>query len=297
MNRLRRIEVQLFLLLVCSLSPLSLAAAQEPTAGEEFRFVRFIDGDEQWQGELQTAIVSFKNSKGVQLNLVAAIHLGETAYYEGLNDYFLSQDVVLYELVAEANQIPVRDNRNNSPSVIGFIQQVLANFLDIGFQLNEINYSVDNFLHADLTPSQLTALMASNNENFFTMFLNLALAQMAYKQTTSNSNSLSSFNMLSLLSALNADNQNNVFKYLFARELGRSGGVIVGAELEQQLTMLGDRNDAALRVLREALRNEEYQQISIFYGAAHMPGIEREISSSMGFNRTNSQWQSAWVIP
>ncbi len=270
-------------------------SAYTASAQEETQYVRFVEGASQWQGELQTAIVSFENDSGVKLNLVAAVHLGEEEYYAALNDYFTTQDVVLYELVAEANQIPVQ-GAAGSTSLIGFIQQSLARFLNVGFQLNEIDYSPSNFLHADLTPSQLEALMASKDENFLSMFLSLAMAQMA-EQSAVSDDSMSSLSMLSLLRALNSQNQNNAFKYLFAAELGRSGGVIVGAELEQQLTILGDRNKAALRVLDEVLQNPSLGQISIFYGAAHMPGIEREITSALGFSRSGLSWQSAWVVP
>lgn len=284
-----RYGARLFALLFCvALHPLH--------AQEETEYVRFVPGNLEWEGELQTAIVSFENDAGIQLNLVAAVHLGEEEYYAELNDYFRTQDVVLYELVAEPSQVPVRGGRESSTSLIGFIQQAMAGFLNIGFQLEEIDYTQSNFLHADLTPSQLDELMASKNENFFTLFLNLAMAQMA-EQNASTGDSVSSFNMLSLMSAMNSENQNAALKFLFAQELGRSGGVIVGEELEQQLTILGDRNKAALRVLREALQNPDFRRVSIFYGAAHMPGIEREISATMGFSRTGLRWQSAWIVP
>ena len=281
--------------LLCIALVLLNTTAYAASAQEETQYVRFLEGTSQWQGELQTAIVSFENDAGVKLNLVAAVHLGEEEYYAALNEYFTTQDVVLYELVAEANQIPVQDAAG-STSLIGFMQQSLARFLNVGFQLNEIDYSPSNFLHADLTPSQLEALMASKDENFLSMFLSLAMAQMA-EQSAVSDDSMSSFSMLSLLRALNSENQNNAFKYLFAAELGRSGGVIVGAELEQQLTILGDRNKAALRVLGEVLQNPDLGQISIFYGAAHMPGIEREVTSTLGFSRTGLSWQSAWIVP
>jgi len=286
---LTRLAARLFVLLFCvAMHPLH--------AQEESEYLRFVPGNMEWEGELQTAIVSFENDAGVQLNLVAAVHLGEKEYYTELNDYFKTQDVVLYELVAEPNQVPVRGSREPSTSLIGFIQQAMAGFLNIGFQLDEIDYTQSNFLHADLTPSQLDALMASKNENFFTIFLNLAMAQLAQKNASPDE-PLSSFTMLSLISAMNSENQNAALKFLFAQELGRSGGVIVGEELEQQLTLLGDRNKAALRVLGEVLQNPGFRRISIFYGAAHMPGIEREISATMGFTRTGLHWQSAWVVP
>ena len=282
---------------LASLLVLLICVAMNPLhAQEEQEYVRFVAGSAEWEGELQTAIVSFENDAGVQINLVAAVHLGEEEYYAELNDYFRAQDVVLYELVAEPDQVPTSGDRESNSSLIGFIQQAMAGFLNIGFQLDEIDYTQSNFLHADLTPSQLDELMASKNESFFTMFLNLAMTQIA-EQDTSQGEPLSSFTMLSLMSAMNSEDQSAAIKFLFAEELGRSGGVMVGEELEQQLTILGDRNKAALRVLGEALQNPAYRRISIFYGAAHMPGIEREISATMGFVRTGLSWQSAWVVP
>lgn len=275
---------------------LSLAAINPLVAQEASEYVRFVPGAGQWEGELQTAIVSFENDAGVQLNLVAAVHLGEEEYYAELNDFFITQDVVLYELIAEPDEVPVRGGGNTSTSLVGFIQQAMAGFLNVGFQLEEIDYSQPNFLHADLTPSQLDALMADKDENFFTMFLNLAMAQMA-QQSDSPDVPLSSFTMLSLINAMNAEDQNSALKFLFAEELGRSGGLIVGEELERGLTILGDRNKAALRVLSEALQNPDFRRVSIFYGAAHMPGIEREITAKMGFSRTGLRWQQAWIIP
>ncbi|MEX0964563.1 MAG: hypothetical protein WDZ52_11050 [Pseudohongiellaceae bacterium] len=287
-NRLSHYALCLFVWFFCS----TVYSAQ---AQEEPGFVRFIQGDAQWQGELQTAIVTFVNDSGVELNLVAAVHLGEEHYYAGLNDFFSTQDVVLYELVAEADQIPLRDGPR-SRSVIGLLQQTMADFLQVGFQLNEIDYSPSNFLHADLTPSQLDALMASKNENFLTMFLDLAMAQMSEQRVTGDE-PRSPFNMLAVLRAMNAENQNAAFKYLLAAELGRSGGLLVSAQLEQQLTLLGDRNQAALRVLDETLEDPDKRSISIFYGAAHMPGIERAITVDRGFSRQQERWLPAWVVP
>jgi glycosyltransferase involved in cell wall biosynthesis len=283
--------VQLILLILLSVN-FSLSDAEE-----ELQYVRFIDSDFQWQGELQTAIVNLRNSDGVQINLVAAVHLGEADYYNRLNEFFTTQDIVLYELVVEPDQVPGKDEQSGNSSSINFIQKAMANFLKLDFQLDKINYSLGNFLHADLTPSQLADLMASKNENFFTMFISLALAQAAEKSTSSASEPLSSFSVFSIIRALNADDQEDAFKYLFAQELGRNGGVISSAELEQQLTLLGDRNSAALQVLQEVLQHAEHQQISIFYGAAHMPGIEREITKNLGFNRVAVDWESAWLIP
>jgi hypothetical protein len=262
------------------------------------RFVRFIAGAESWQGELQTAIVSYENDQGISLDLAAAIHIGEASYYEQLNSYFDSRDAVLYELIAEPDARPGPGSSSNGGSSLGVVQQSLATFLDIEFQLEKIDYSAANFIHADLSPSQLREIMQAKDESFFSMFFSLAMAQMAAAQNRSADDvPNSTLSLMVLMRALLADDQANAFKYLFAEELGRSDGVIVGAELEQQLTLLGDRNRVALAVLEETLEQSASTKITLFYGAAHMPGFEREITNSLGFRRVGRRWISAWQIP
>jgi hypothetical protein len=99
-----------------------------------------------------------------------------------------------------------------------------------------------------------------------------------------------------LLTALAADKQGQALKYLVAQELGRSDGLIIGAELESQVTILGDRNAAALGELQQVLSDGSGQRISLFYGAAHMPGIERALLEELEFSMSEQTWLDAWVI-
>jgi hypothetical protein len=261
-------------------------------------FVQFVAGEEQWAGELQTAIVSYENSSGVVLDLVAAVHLGEIEYYSALNEYFNNQDAVLYELIAYEDDRPTPEEVVENSSAVSFVQRALGSFLKVSFQLEQIDYSPNNFKHADLNPDELQQIMLEKNENFFSMFFSLAVAQLASEQAALEAGAVpSSFSMISIMNALLAEDQNLAFKYLFAEELGRTDGVIVGPELENQLTILGDRNKAALEVLDETLDNPTIQKISIFYGAAHMPGIERELIQSFGFEKIQQRWRSAWKMP
>lgn len=288
--------------LVLLLYVISLLQLSQPASAQDFAaesgFVRFVPGTETWQGELQTAVVSFENAAGAQLDLVAAVHIGDSAYYEGLNSYFISRDAVLYELIADPGDRPTPGSLTTGGSGLGFVQQSLASFLNVDFQLQQIDYSPANFRHADLNPTQLQEIMRSKNENFFSMFFSLALAQMAATQNGAGADAqLSAFNLLSVTRALVAEDQANAFKYLFAEELGRSDGMNVGPALEQQLTILGDRNRVALKVLTGTLQEIPAGRISLFYGAAHMPGIEREITKSLAFTRTGQRWLSAWRVP
>lgn len=271
-------------------------SAQESEAGAGF--VRFINGDGEWEGKLQTAIVSYENSKGVVVDLVAAVHLGEVQYYSDLNRYFEHRDAVLYELVAYEDDRPSPDDVIRNVSTVSIVQRALGDFLNVSFQLEQIDYSPSNFIRADLNPDELLEIMTAKNENFFSMFMTLAMAQMASEQTAlQQGGPASSFTMLSIVNALLAEDQTAAFKFLFAEELGRTDGVIVGPELESQITILGDRNQAALEALRETLRSPRNRAISIFYGAAHMPGIERELLENFGFEKSRQRWIDAWLVP
>ena len=77
--------------------------AQAPTAPPSTgpivpdTFMRFVE-DEKGGGSFQTAEVTFENVAGVEVHLIAAVHIGEKGYYDRLNDHFKSFDAVLYEV-------------------------------------------------------------------------------------------------------------------------------------------------------------------------------------------------------
>ena len=270
------------------------------TSSSHAQFVRFVEGEQQWQGKLQTSINRYVSKNGNEVELVAAVHVADLAYYQALNAYFEQRDVVLYELVtSEPDPDLSQQARDDGGSAIGFVQAAMASYLQLQFQLQVINYGADNFRHADLSMQELMSIMGAKNENFFTMFLNLAAAQMASEQQArlNGSAAVSSFTVLSLLTALAADNQGQAVKYLVAQELGRSGGLIIDAELESQVTILGDRNAVALGELQDVLSNGSELRISLFYGDAHMPGIERALLEELQFSLSETTWLDAWVIP
>ena len=272
---------------------LTLFLGSVSSLAQSAEFVRFSEGQQEWKGALQTAINSYEDNEGRQVNLVAAIHIADAAYYDSLNEFFKTQDAVLYELVAEPGQRPTGSASGGSP--LSMMQTLIARILQVQFQLQEIDYSPKNFIHADLSPSQLQQLMAEKNESFLTMVLDVALAQQASAQSAGNSVVSSELTMTSLLSALSMDNQSSALKYLLGKELGRAETLALDPELESNLTLLGDRNRAALSVLDDVLAQPRARTISLFYGAAHMPGLERALLDK-GFALSSQSWLTAWAI-
>lgn len=280
------------LALSCSVGLAGQDLAEQTGSAE---FLRFQDAEAQWQGRLQTAIVSYEDAEGIEVDLVAAIHIADPDYYAGLNDYFRARDAVLYELVAEPEQRPVPGQALPS-SPLSFLQRALAAFLQVRFQLQLIDYSPANFRHADLSPAELQTLMAANNETFVSLFLKLATTQMQNQRQGDESAEAPALNATTLLQALSAEDSGQALKYLLARELGRGGGLLVPAEMEDEISLLGHRNRVALEVLSRTL-DEGARRVSIFYGAAHMPGLERALLGELGFRRTGTRWLDAWTVP
>ena len=265
---------------------------------KETDFIRFFAGQEQWSGKLQTAIVSYQNSFGVTVNLVSAVHLADISYYEQLNDYFKTQDLVLYELVANSDERPGPNSMVSDMSPITLMQRTLGNILEISFQLEQIDYSPENFRHADLNPVELFEIMTEKDQNFFTAFLSLAVSQIAADQSSDETGlPRTSLTIMSLFRALISEDRVASLKYLFAEELGRSGGLSLSPEIENQLTILGDRNLAAIRTLENALEQSADKIITIFFGAAHMPGLERALITDLGFEEEEKRWITAWEVP
>src|SRR3954466_13660562 len=90
----RRTFVPILVLVISSAGFLRAEDVKEPD-----KFVRFTDA--KGGGQLETAVVTYKNDAGVELKLVSAIHIGDRPYFESLAKDFAAEDAVLYELVKE----------------------------------------------------------------------------------------------------------------------------------------------------------------------------------------------------
>jgi len=290
-----RLHYFLLNLLLCS----SILAASQVRAQEApDAFLRFVEGGGRWQGRLQTAITRYENSDGVEVELVAAVHIADPEYYARLNDHLATRQLVLYELVAEPEQRPSPGISAGGTSLIGLLQQAASRLLGMGFQLQHIDYTASNFRHADLNPAQLREIMRAKNETFFSMLIDLAVAQMAADKQAQERGQVSAslLNGRSVMLALAAEDSGRAIRYLLGRELARSGGQLLPPELEEQVTILADRNRVALSVLEQSLEDPTLRSISIFYGAAHMRGLELGLTERMGFERLDRRWFDAWVM-
>ena len=161
----------------------AIAAAPEPNTGKDAnKYVRLNHDEDKNPLALQTAIVSFAAAgdqhRGVQVDLIGAIHIGDKAYYDELNRRFGGYEAVLYELVAreEAN---VPQPGQSPGTFVGGMQVGMKSLLGLQYQLDCIDYARKNLVHADMSPEEFEATMKSRKESFAGMFFRMLGRAMA----------------------------------------------------------------------------------------------------------------------
>lgn len=247
----------------------------------------------------ETAIVRFESPerKEVVVDLIAAVHIGETSYYQDLNRRFDAYDVLLYELVApEGTVIPKGGRQEGATNPIAWLQDSAKDVLGLASQLNEIDYTKKHFVRADLSPEKIGERMRERGDTAMTVALS-AFAEIMRAQnlaTQSGSQPLVSAE-LEDLDLLDLFGNPTKLKRALAAQFVASGEVdqSLGKTLHQMLIV--DRNEAALEGLRKQLTAGK-QRIGIFYGAAHMPDIEQHLKSDFGFERKKEEWLVAWDL-
>src|SRR5436853_2158084 len=63
-------------------------------------------------------------------------------------------------------------------SGVGMLQHMLKNFLDLDFQLDEVDYSAANFVHADLDAETFVKMQEERGESILGLMLQAVLADM-----------------------------------------------------------------------------------------------------------------------
>lgn len=267
------------------LSALSLHAA-EP-AKERHQFLRFVK-DKSGSAKLEASVARYVNADGQRVDLVSAVHVGDAAYYHALNERFKQYDAVLYEMVKpEGAGVPERGREPGS--AVGGMQKFMTRALDLTYQLDEVNYAATNFVHADLDAETFARRMNERGETVFSLMLKAMLDGANRPQTGMQHPDVQ---LGAFLYALQAPDRPTQLKHLLGRQF---------QDLDQQsatfegTVLLTDRNEAALDVLSDTLRSGK-RTVAIFYGAAHLRGLERDLVQKMNFKPQGEEWITAWDI-
>jgi hypothetical protein len=256
--------------------------------------MRFVD-DGHGGGSLQTADVTFRDAKGTTVNLVGAIHIGEKDYYDSLNKEFAGYDAVLYEMVKPKDMAPPAPGEGEkSQSPISQFQVLLKNSLDLDFQLDDVDYTAANFVHADLDKETFEKMQEERGETFEMMFLNMLMKAWTNPPAVHDVASNAADSGEDLIAVLTRPDMERQIKVVIARQLGDMDLSAMGLDGPGGSVLVTERNKAALKVLSDQMSAGK-KKIAIFYGAAHMNDMSKRLEA-MGFSPVETKWNVAWDL-
>lgn len=291
----RRIGIVGFVPLWTLLLAGSISRAAEPATRPAVpeSFMRYVD-DGQQGGSLQTADVEFKNANGVSVHLVGAIHIAEKSYYDSLNQNFKSYDAVLYEMVKPKDAPPPGPGDGvKSDSTISDIQRFLKTALDLDFQLDDIDYTAPNFVHADLDRETFEKMQEDRGETFEAIFMRMVIKAITDPPpaATQPADDVSGDDLVAMLTHPDMERQ---IKVVVARQMGQMDLSAMGLDGPNGSVLVTERNKAAIKVLSDELAAGK-KKLAIFYGAAHMTDMTKRLEA-MGFTPVSTHWNMAWDL-
>ncbi len=282
--------------------PILPAHAEEPRALETddaVSFLRITHDDAGEPRSLDTAIVRYAATPdatgGLSVDLVAAVHIGGETYYETLNRLFRDYDAVLYELVApEGNRIPQAGQKPSG--AIGSAQQGLTSALGLAFQLEAIDYSPANFVHADLSPKQFEEAMQKRGESWWTMFSRLMKEGMAQARRKAAAGDTSGeVGLGELFGLLFSSDRELQLRRIMAQQFTDMEVLTAAFGGENGSTIITDRNAAAIDVMRQQVARGR-GRLAIFYGAAHMTDFDERLRRDFDLQPVETIWVEAWNL-
>lgn len=279
------------------------APAAEPDAAvaDKPSFLRLSRDDRDRPVSLDTAVVEYAEVPGTEqrrpslrVDLIAAVHVGSRTYYDMLDRLFADYDAVLYELVAPPHARVPKPGRRPS-GAIGTAQHGITQVLGLEFQLDQVDYTAANFVHADLSPKEFDAAMAKRGESWWTMFTRLMRESMArVDKADGGAAELGIGDMFGLLFGSATERQLRL-RRLMAEQFTDMEMLTAAFGGEEGSTLITDRNTAALEVLRRQIERGD-RRIAIFYGAGHMEDFDRRLRKDFGLQPRETVWLEAWDL-
>lgn len=238
--------------------------------------------------KLQTAVFGYEKD-GVRVDLIGAIHLADRSYYEFLNTYFENYDVLLFEMVGGEGLgrgkkpvvEPEPEQRNNLAG-LRTIYETMEKALGLTGQAALIDYTAENFVHADLTMAEFDALQKEKGESMLSFMIQAGISA---KRPSREPNSLNL--MRGMLTG-----RSDLVKLELMHTMAEGDEQVDSIAGEN--VIIDDRNAKCIEVLDGQVAAGE-TKIGIFYGAAHFPDMERQLLEK-GYEQVSRKWLTAWKV-
>lgn len=245
---------------------------------------------------LETSITRYElmtdDGDRITVDLIGAVHIGEKAYFQELNKRFEQYESLLYELVApEGTVIPKGGGREDGipTNPIAAMQKGMQSVLGLEFQLEHIDYTKKNFTHADMTPEEFAESMKANDESISKYAIRAIGQSMALQSAGRGGDSMG------MLMAMFSKNKELRLRRSFAKQIQEMEAGMVVFEGRDGSTIIDHRNAKCMKVLRQEIAAGK-RNFAIFYGAGHLPDMQRRLMSDFKMKRGGQVWLEAWSL-
>lgn len=268
---------------------------QRKSASE--RFLRIRKDEKGRPVAMETSIVRYQmqNEDGetITVDLIGAVHVGEKDYYKKLNKQFEKYESMLYELVAPEGTVIPKGGRSDDDSMsmnpIAGMQMGMKSVLELEFQLEHIDYTKKNFVHADMTPEEFGESMTENGESIGGYALKAIGQSMAMQASGKGDGSAA------MLMALFSNNKTLRLRRAMAQQMMDMEGGLAMFEGKDGSTIINHRNRKCMDVLKKEIASGK-KKIAIFYGAGHLVDMEQTLISEFQMQPGGQKWLSAWKL-
>ena len=282
---------------VCAWAAPSTPATQpsNDSANPMARFARVLR-DADGSGTFQTSTVSYRNANGVTVDLIGAVHVGARRYYQALNREFATYQTVLYELIVYDKDEKPEKPTSAPPPPASFwdksMQRHLAEWLNLDEQLDWVDYTPAHFVHADVDVKGLDEL---HEKEYGTgaeaagKVLGEGIAQGL--RANFHPPPVGPMDLIDVMRV--GPDQMSRRRALVAKVMSADLGAF-----GDDAVIVGRRNRVAMEKLKELLAQSSSKRIAIFYGAAHLPGMEKILTEELGFKPIDAppRWRDAWTF-
>ena len=266
-------------------------------------WVRILRDEAQGPLAMQTAIVRFVPAEEYDPNaepgdyehyvdLVGAVHIGDHGYYDGLNRRFRDYDAVLYELVAAKGTVVPRGRGTSNSHPLGALQNAMKSMLEVEHQLEQVDYTRPNFVHADLSPAEFMQSMDDRDESFIELYFRIMGASLAQQSEQA---AVGESPELELMAALLSEERARRIKIILAKQFESMESMMLALSGPQGSTLITERNTRALDVLEEQL-GEGRERLAIFYGAGHLSDMKDQLEKRFDMRPVSCEWLDAWDL-
>lgn len=232
--------------------------------------------------EMRTAAQRLTAEGKPDVWLVGAIHVGTKKYYEELQTLLDAQGTVLYEGVKPSKNAPKEQPAAPKPGEQAPkpIYKVLSDALGLEFQLNQINYKHDNWINSDLSMDDLDKLNKEKGGGKPTSFDTI-------KQVLDPNSPMAK--QLTTVLGMATDGMKEAIKLIIVKKV--AVGETPGLDATMQEIVLEARNKSALDYFAKTIAAPNPpKSVAIFYGAMHMPDIQKALATTYGYKSADQKW-------